>query len=107
MFAKLVRFQNLDRSPVRRSKATGQPCNDNHPAGHAVAPSRRMTRPVLACRWQELPTGTFECVWYVERADAAAAEEPRAPGPSRQLSPLDAQSPTLVTLLCNVLQSVA
>ncbi len=104
MFAKLAR--NFDHGRARHSGAAGRPCNDNHPGRHVVASSRRLSKPVLACRWQETPAGTLECIWHIEPAGASVAEEPRALGSSKPPSPLGAPSRQAL-LLYNVLRNVA
>jgi hypothetical protein len=77
MFAKLARFQGLGRRRGPPAVAKRAPCNDNRPFRRVVALSRRVQRPVLACRWRKVPaTGRLECIWQVVPVDAAAAEEP-------------------------------
>jgi hypothetical protein len=76
MFAKLTRFRGLGRRQGPPALAKRAPCNDNRPFRRVVALSRRVQRPVLACRWRQvLATGRLECIWQVVPVDAAAAEE--------------------------------
>jgi hypothetical protein len=47
--------------------------------------SRRLRRPVLACRWQKAPSGALECIWHIAAVDARVAEDPairRLPRPA-------------------------
>jgi hypothetical protein len=51
--------------------------NDNHPGRRPAAVARRARRQILVCGWRQVPaTGRLECFWQVERAGAAAPEEP-------------------------------
>ena len=77
MFAKLAQFNRFGRRHALLSAAKTAYANDNHPARRVAAASPRARRPVLVCGWRQvLATGRLECFWQVERAGAAAAEEP-------------------------------
>ena len=87
MFAKLGRFRGLGRRHAPSSQDS--PCNDNHPARHAAAISRRPLRRRLVCRWRRVPPmGALECSWRLEEIASAAAGEPVIRWPTPRLRSL-------------------
>jgi hypothetical protein len=77
MFAKLARFNGFGRRHALLSAAKTAYANDNHPGRRPAAVARRARRQILVCGWRQVPaTGRLECLWQVERAGAAAPEEP-------------------------------
>jgi hypothetical protein len=77
MFAKLARFNGFGRRHALLSAAKTAYANDNHPGRRPTAVAQRARRQILVCGWRQVPaTGRLECFWQVERAGAAAPEEP-------------------------------
>jgi hypothetical protein len=101
MFAKLARFNGFGRQHAPLSAAKTAYANDNHPGRRSIAVAQRARRQILVCGWRQVPaTGRLECIWQVEPASAAAAEEPgiswttrrRSSGSARHRILLDGRS---------------
>src|ERR1700687_2462922 len=61
----------------RRSTPTVAYSSAGRPGGVLGGISCPPRRPLLVCRWRQVPgTGRLECYWQIERIDAASPEEP-------------------------------
>lgn len=77
MIAKRAQFFIVGRRGEQPSAATANACNDNYKV-HGL---RARSRPILACRWHETPSGgPLECIWQFAAvnpsSDPSTAEEP-------------------------------
>ena len=74
MFTRIATYRDFGRHRMRLAPFSPVNSNDNRRyRHHAGGESQR--RNVLACRWLiSSATGRPECIWTVNRADAAATE---------------------------------
>lgn len=76
MFAKIAKLRATSPRHAGRGAAALAHSNDNK-INAGPAATRRVRRPVLACRWRPISGRGLECRWYVELdADGAATVEP-------------------------------
>lgn len=75
MFATRAQFRLFGVRPEKQSQANPEFRSDGGIDRCRPGYARRAHRPILACRWRQVPsTGALECVW--QSIDATADTEP-------------------------------
>jgi hypothetical protein len=85
MFATLAQFRLFGVRPEKQSQGNPGFRSDGGIDRYRAKYSHRTHRPILACRWRQVPsTGALECAWRSIDAMADAEPEPRRlPHPTR------------------------